>query len=294
MNSVNLLELTDSWRDYRGIYPYIVQLGAGGTGAYVVQHICQILSTSGVQGSYVIADPDVIEEKNLKNQLFLPSEVGLKKADVLASRYSAAFDLDIGVFSDSYVESPDQLKNLIATEYMNYRIPSDYIFLPIFVGCVDNNFTRKVIHELFSILKRAVWIDAGNESAKVPSDWLTRPKSQWTEEELNEFEESGWSGQVVTGVRLDRWYQKSVSEAFPDVLSDDDEIKPSQLSCTELTASEPQRMIVNKFAALAIANALTEIVENHRVGRHITFFHAKKGYMRSTEINFKKEEQMPI
>lgn len=287
MNSINILKAAkDNWYDYQGIFPFIVQLGAGGTGGYTVQHIAQLLGTSKTNAAYVIVDPDVIEEKNLGNQLFLPQEVGLKKADVLASRYSAAYGIDIGSFSDSYIESENDLRALFSMEYMSMYDEEEQkrnkLFLPIIIGCVDNNFTRRVIHELFMKMNTVVYIDAGNESTKVPADWRTRPKERWTEEELRDYRESGWSGQVVTGVRFNLFKQSPVAEMFPDILLDQDDIRPSELSCTELTASEPQRLVVNKMAALSVANILTNLIEDFNINSHITFFHAKKGYMRST------------
>ncbi|MFT9495756.1 MULTISPECIES: ThiF family adenylyltransferase [Bacillota] len=289
MNGINILKAAkDNWYDYQGVFPFIVQVGAGGTGGYVVQHIAQLLGTTKTKAAYVIADPDVIEEKNLGNQLFLPQEVGLKKADVLASRYSAAYGIDIGSFSDSYIESEKDLRALFSMEYMSMYDEGERqcnkLFLPIIVGCVDNNYTRRVIHELFKKMKTVVYIDAGNESTKVPDDWRTRPKERWTEEELRDYRESGWSGQVVTGVRMNLFKQAPMAEMFPDVLQDQDDIRPSELSCTELTASEPQRLIVNKLAALSIANILTILIEDYNINSHITFFHAKKGYMRSTDV----------
>jgi hypothetical protein len=290
MSVIKILEAGKrDWYDYKEIFSFIVTCGTGGTGGYLVQHIAQLLGTSKTKAAYVIADPDIIESKNLGNQLFLPSEVGLKKADVLASRYSAAYGLDIGSFSESYIESTDTLQSLFSAEYMNTVVNGENtLFLPIIIGCVDNNFTRRIMHELFSKMNTCIYIDAGNEATQVPSDWQIRPKEQWTDEEMENYRNSGWSGQVVTGVNLNLFKQPPVAEVFPDILTDENDLrKPSELSCTELSASDPQRLIVNKFAALAITNILTQIVEEKTISSHITFFHAKKGYMRSTEVNKK-------
>lgn len=275
----------------RTLHPFIVQIGTGGTGGYLVQHIAQLLGTNKKASTYVIADPDVIEEKNLGNQLFLASEVGLRKADVLAERYSYAYGLDIRSYTDGYIESVNDLKHLFNADYLSegsYRSQ----LLPIIIGSVDNNFTRKILHEFFS-KHPCIYIDAGNEATEVPADWQTRPKSEWTDEERQAYVTSGWSGQVVTGINLNLHKQASVAEVFPDILEDSDSIRPSSLSCTELTASEPQRLIVNKFAALAILSVLTEIVEESSVSSHVTHFHAKKGYMRSTEAKKKQKEPLP-
>lgn len=267
------------------IFPYIIQIGTGGTGGYLTQHISQLLGVSKVEAAYTIVDPDVIESKNLGNQLFLEEEIGLKKADVLAGRYSSAYGIDIASYSDGYIESIEDVRKLFDTEYLKVsRFGSHVLFCPILIGCVDNNFTRKILHTFFKTMKTCIYIDAGNESTSVPSDWQQRPKSEWTKEELEAFQESGWSGQVVTGVNLNLFKQAPVAEVFPDILEDTDTIKPSELSCTELTASEPQRLIVNKFAAMVISNILTQIVEEGTISSQMTVFHAKKGYMRSTPI----------
>lgn len=73
---------------------------------------------------------------------------------------------------------------------------------------------------------------------------------------------------------------------FPDILEDEDDLRrPSDMSCTELTASEPQRLMVNKFAAMIVTSVLTEIIEECTISSHITFFHAKKRYIRSIPVN---------
>jgi len=135
MSTVDILKAGQTnWYTYKSIFPFIVQVGVGGTGGYLVQHIAQLLGTSKIKAAYVIADPDVIEEKNLGNQLFLPDEVGLKKADVLASRYSAAYGIDIGSYSETYVEDENKLRSLFSMEYMSMHNENEHmnkLFLPI-------------------------------------------------------------------------------------------------------------------------------------------------------------------
>lgn len=262
------------------VFPFIVQIGTGGTGGYVVQHLAQLLGSIKIPHAYVLADPDVIETKNLRNQLFLEEEVGLQKADVLAQRYSAAYGLSIGSFTEGYIESQNSIRKLYSSEYM-LNIDNDTVVLPILISCVDNNFSRQIMHDFFTSMKQIVYIDAGNESVNVPSDWQQREKEDWTEQELQAYKESGWSGQVVTGIKFADYYQAPLAEMHPEVLEDMDTIQaPSSLSCTELTASEPQRVIVNKFAALAITNIVQEIFEEWTVTNHTVLFHAKKSYMR--------------
>src|SRR5699024_9143815 len=116
-----------------------------------------------------------------------------KKADVLAGRYSEAYGLNIGSYSDAYVESVKDIQNLFSTDYMNIpgRSYGTTLLLPILVGCVDNNYTRGICHDFFRQTNTCIYIDAGNEATKVPSDWQTRVKKDWTEEEINTFNDSG-------------------------------------------------------------------------------------------------------
>lgn len=271
---------------YAGLYLYIVQLGCGGNGGPILQSLVQMLSSSKIPHTYVIADPDDIELKNLKNQPFLEEEIGFKKADVLAERYGAAYNVNISSYSDQYIESAKsmvQLFNMDISHLDGYD--SSLRVVTIIIGAVDNHFTRGILNDTYSILKNVIYIDAGNESIIAPTDWRTRPRNRWTEEERELYDTSGWSGQVVCGVKLNGIeYQPAVATVHPEILMDtDDETfkKPSELSCSELAASDPQRMIVNRFASLAVTSYLNEIIESATITNHLTEFHAKRGYMRS-------------
>lgn len=63
---INLLELGRPFSKREAIFPYIVQIGMGGTSGYVIQMVAQMLSIFTQNAFYLIADPDIIEEKILK------------------------------------------------------------------------------------------------------------------------------------------------------------------------------------------------------------------------------------
>jgi len=75
-----------------------------------------------------------------------------------------------------------------------------------------------------------------------------------------------------------------VADRFPDILEDMDEVAPSELACSQMIASEPQRLITNRFAAQAVAVYLNELFGESSLSTHVTFFHAKKLYMRGERI----------
>jgi len=274
---------------YSHLRPFIVQIGTGGTGGYIVQHVAQMLGSLGREHVYVLADPDQIEKKNLKNQLFLEEEIGLPKAEVLAERYSQSFGLNLWSNTERYIESVEELMELFKVDYGS-ALHSPHYYLPILISAVDNNFSRQLFHDFYQSVPNLIYIDSGNESVEVPADWLTRPMNEWTVEEKETYANSGYSGQVVVGVKRDnKVLQEPVADMFPDILTDTDSVAPSALSCSQLSASEPQRIITNKFASLAVVNALQEILYEGTISHQITYFHARRGYMRSIERQEKDE-----
>mgnify|MGYP001321716543 FL=1 len=282
---IDLLELRN-YGSYDRIYPFIVQIGTGGTGGYLVQNIAQMMATFDVKGQYLIADPDIIEKKNLQNQLFTEDDVGKKKADVLANRYRRAYDIPIRSYNNTYIEDVETLKSLFNLDYLGYSINGyQTLYLPVIIGAVDNNFTRKVLHQFFIESGRCLYIDVGNESAEVPGDYPTRNMTEWSEGEKNIYQESGWRGQVVCGLKVHgKTILPPVGSVFPDILADKDEIAPSQISCSDITATDPQRILTNKMAAMSVLPYLNSLFEEGKIYHSMTFFHAKKGYIQSQEI----------
>ena len=63
---------------------YVVQIGIGGTGVSLTQMIAQLLSTMASDDSiYKVADPDLVDNKNIRNQLFIQEAFDYPKAKVL-------------------------------------------------------------------------------------------------------------------------------------------------------------------------------------------------------------------
>lgn len=270
--------------DYKNkVYFHFVIVGAGGNGSYVLQQLAQLFSIFEIRGKIVICDYDHYETKNLKNQLCLPKDIEKNKAEALAQRYRAAYNIDIASYSASYIEDIETLTSVFNTEYADYDY--HYSYIPVLISCVDNNFTRKIFHEYFNQAETLLYIDCGNEATQPPEDFRTRPKEKWTKEELETYNKSGFTGQVIAGLKFKgKVISEPIASLFPDILEDNDEIAPSQLSCSELSASEPQRVITNRYSALAVNTILNEIFESESLSTHKIFFHSKLGYMRSEGI----------
>ena len=281
---IDLLKSNSVNNSYQELYIYALIVGTGGINSEFTRQALQTLGTSNVKHTVILCDPDTISESNLRNQIFLAEEVGLKKADVLAERYAEAYGVNIFSYSENYLEKVSDFTRLFDKSYMNtHEITSSVRLLPVIVAGVDNVYTRQVLNSVFEIMPNIVYIDAGNESTIVPNDWRTRPKNYWFSEELEAYNDSGWTGQVVCGVKISSSpsdYMPPLAKVYPEILETFDEIRPSELSCQALAASDPQRTIVNKFSALAALSFWSEIIEDKKITTHQIVYHAKERSMR--------------
>lgn len=131
----------------------ILVAGAGGIGAYMVQHVGRLMrvlyqSDKGVH--LTIVDPDVVEDANIGRQLFCDAEVGQSKAECLARRYGHAWGLNCSSYVGKYEESL-----VLGTD------------LTILVGCVDNAEARRTLHGTLEHNAQQGepsiwWLDCGN------------------------------------------------------------------------------------------------------------------------------------
>jgi PRTRC genetic system ThiF family protein len=217
----------------------IVLLGAGGTGGYIAPHLYRIAGTLGRKIRAVIADGDVVEQKNLKRQNFAECDIGENKAKVLAERYSAAFGLETEYFPN-FVENEETLSRLLETD--GCAAP------PILIGAVDNNRSRRLCDKVFRKARDLVYVDSGNGE---------------------------YSGQVVCGVRRNsRTLAKPLGDWYPDVFAQTDSF-PSELSCAERSVSAPQSIAANLLASTAVVTLLYHLLALGRLDARHTAFSAK-------------------
>lgn len=221
----------------------VLILGVGGTGSNLAPLTAQLFSQA--ESSIVLIDGDMIEEKNLKNQRFTQKNVGRYKAEVLAEQYKHIWPkLNIS-FIPRYFESKDTPELL--------KIVSDPNFIPIIVGCVDNNVTRTLMYNIFNTkgIENIVYIDSGNGTDKR-------------------------IGQVITGVKIKgKKLLPCAADLNPAMLDDKDSIV-SVNSCSQLVAEKPQNISTNVMAATILFCILNNIVNFDYVENNMTFFNAEK------------------
>ena len=212
----------------------ITMLGAGGTGGHVAPHLYRLLHTLERPTHVVICDGDIIENKNLVRQNFIAADLGKNKAQVLAERYATAFGLEVSYIPE-FIENEERLAELVKPDVFPlepYLYPK-YEELSILVGCVDNNRSRQLCHQVFKAAKNLIYIDSGNGEH---------------------------TGQVVCGIRRSgRTYYKPIGEVYPEVLSETDKF-PTELSCAEAAISEPQSIVANIMAATAVVSYIYNIL----------------------------------
>lgn len=258
---------------------YVVLIGCGGNGGYAVQRITKMLyAFNNVRSFFMLADPDTVEEKNLLRQPFIPSDIGKKKADVLAKRYGSTYGLKIGSYSETYIESVEKLESLFS--HTDYMYADGQFIQKVLIGAVDNDFSRKIMHDYFEKTDDLIYIDAGIEGVYLPEDGQ-KPQEQWTEEERLEHLDSGYSGQVVVGVKKKgKVVLPPLNGVYP--IDAKDAIPPSHNCGVE--PYQPQRMIANEMAAFQIATVMNELFATNSILVNVLNFNARSGNSRPTYV----------
>mgnify|MGYP000974980328 FL=1 len=219
----------------------IVVIGAGGTGGYVIPHLYRIAYVSGRPCRIIIADGDIVEQKNLIRQNFAECDIGENKAQVMAERYSEVFGIETEYIPD-FIENEQQLLELLRFESSGRNSIKP---ISILIGAVDNNRSRIMCNNVFKKLDDIIYIDSGN----------------------GEF-----TGQVICGVKMSgRVISKPVASVYPDLLKDTEKF-PSELSCAERSVSAPQSIAANVFASSAVISMLYHLlIEGNLRNNRITF-----------------------
>lgn len=137
----------------------IVLAGGGGTGSFLALHLARLAyharQQHGLELDLSIVDPDIVEERNVGRQNFVPAEVGRHKAEALATRYGRAFGLPIR-FSNRPIESGH-------LDVTNARRDG---WLHLLIGAVDGVTARRDLETITGGWNgRLWWLDCGNHHA---------------------------------------------------------------------------------------------------------------------------------
>jgi len=223
-------------------------VGVGGTGGNFAKEFCRLASSlpKDIDIKIVFMDGDIVESKNKSRQPYGDCDISMNKAEVLAERCSAFFDIDI-IANTNYLSSTEQLTSIF-NEYDTH--------LPILCGCVDNHPARQIMDQIFNKTDNMVYLDSGNED---------------------------WYGEIVCGVKSGgEIILPARSYYFPEVLTDTSLGKEEE-SCEIKSKSNPQHLITNLQAAIIMLSYVSELLVMKQISGNISYFDVTKKFTRTSE-----------
>lgn len=268
-------------------------VGLGGTGGFVAAHAARLLWGLEQQRLRAHAEPrladpafgrtppeeipemllidgDVVERGNVLRQDFRPHDEGRPKALVLSEGMSP-YALGVSAYP-RYLGAASPFRELVPEG-------------SVVVGCVDNAATRRILHERLKTYRDVVYIDSGNGSVAPPARGLPGVLAgDAARADAVLRRESGWSGQIVCGVRRrGETLLPFPGDAMPDLLEGEgpEDMVPDEVPCHLAVQSQPQRFLTNLRAATTIMEYLGPLLTDGHLLHARTFFDARRGYAKS-------------
>ena len=125
-------------------------IGCGGTGSLLARDLPKLLT--GTLHSITVVDGDVVEKKNIIRQGYQEQDITDNKANVLSKKINALYGVKTYAI-DKYITKDELL----------VRFSGDPRTVPVIIGCVDNDATRKILEYTFNKCRKSiVYIDSAN------------------------------------------------------------------------------------------------------------------------------------
>lgn len=245
-------------------------VGCGGTGGFLAPMLARLivaLEKSGIAVEGTFVDFDVVDNLNVPRQNFCAADIGFNKAEVLATRYSLAYGVKLGAYTNSF-----------SGEMIN----SQWQKLIILIGCVDNSAARIELSKVLDLtdyyyakreLPRVWWMDCGNFGQGVPAGQVLLGST-------NDFEPK----KAFNDLNNPNFCVNLPSPSFqhPDLLvAQLEELTNQQLSCAQITAVNAQSLFINQRVAAEAIEMLSQLVLTKSLRRFATYFHCGSGSSRS-------------
>lgn len=129
-------------------YLFII-VGVGGTGSLLARDIPKLII--GQPHKIVLIDGDVVEEKNMVRQSYQKHDIGENKANALSKKINTFYGC-ICEAIDKYVTNKEILEYI--KKYNGY--------IPVLIGCVDNDKTRVLLESTYHDLNNCIYLDSAN------------------------------------------------------------------------------------------------------------------------------------
>ncbi len=232
-----MLEVKRSKKNYK-----IFIIGVGGTGSNLISPLARLINFSNKEDKIIIVDGDVYETKNQKNQNIGVKQIGMAKSKAMSDLVSSKYkNVDIS-YIDEYITNKEMIISAL----------DDNNYINIIVGCVDNNSTRKILHDVFysNKVNNLIYIDSGNG----------------TEER---------EGQIIIGYKINGSIKyRPVGDYIPDILEDNDTVEKAT-SCAATANEKPQNIATNFMAASILFNVLNNILSFEQITNNKIFFNCE-------------------
>lgn len=124
-------------------------IGVGGTGSLLARDLPKLLL--GTRHKMILIDGDYVESKNIERQGYQSQDVGDNKALALSRKINSLYPIECE-FDDKYCTH----------ESLYALIKNDKGYVPVIIGCVDNDATRVILEDTFNKLDDVVYIDSAN------------------------------------------------------------------------------------------------------------------------------------
>lgn len=261
----------------------IYLIGTGATGSQLLPFLCQLLNnfTEYNKHKLVIMDGDYFEKKNIKNQKCTLEHVGHSKAKVLCNRYQQVYpNIDIG-YIDEYVTDANSLIKYLKT-------PKGIIeTTKILVSCVDNEPTRKILHNVFynKDIDRLIYIDSGNGTIERVGQIVVGYKEIISKNNINlSFTENIFNTSRWEDISEQKVILKPVGDIFPQILQTNDDVS-KHVGCGAIVDRYPQNIATNVMASSCLFSILNEIISEYKIHNHIVYFDAENTSIINRKVN---------
>lgn len=124
-------------------------IGVGGTGSLLARDLPKLLL--GTSHKMILIDGDTVESKNIERQGYQAQDVGDNKALALSRKINSLYPIECE-FDDKFC----------TYESLFSLIQDDKGYVPVIIGCVDNDATRMILEKVFKKLDDVIYIDSAN------------------------------------------------------------------------------------------------------------------------------------
>jgi len=239
-----------------------IVVGCGGNGSFFLPMLARLilaLNRQSMPSHAIIIDPDLIELKNIPRQNFIHTDLGLNKAEILATRYALAYGIKIGAIPQSF---------------SHQMVKRGWGKLIIIIGAVDNNEARQEIAK--SLVTPSYYPEA-----EMPSVW-------WLD--MGNHGDGISAGQVLLGstpnLTLEKTFNDPKNPSFcvnlpapsllhPELLKP--EVETRHLSCAEIAHRDTQALFINQRVATEAIEMVSQLIYSKTLRRFATYFHNGAG-----------------